>query len=76
MTQKFQTMDELFSEYEAERLAKAKAEQAAEDAAWLALPQAEKDRILAERQAKMDAREAAWAESPDEDEDDEDEEEE
>lgn len=75
MTQKFQTMDELFSEYEAERLAKGKAEQAAEDAAWLALPQAEKDRILAERQAKMDALEAAWAESPDEDEDDEDEEE-
>ena len=41
-----------FADYIAELEARAKAEIAKEDAAWAALPQAEKDRILAEREAK------------------------
>ena len=47
------TLDQEIEAYEAELLAKAKAEIAAEDAAWAALPQAEKDRINAEREARF-----------------------
>jgi len=47
------TLDQEIEAYEAELLAKAKAEIAAEDAAWAALPQAEKDRIDAEREARF-----------------------
>lgn len=45
------TLHELMAEEEAKLEAKAKAEIAAERAAWEALPQAEKDRINAERDA-------------------------
>jgi hypothetical protein len=69
------TLDELFAGYEATAYAKAKAEIAAEQAAFDALPEAEKARIAAERDARaaavadaIDADEAAAAEE-DEDED-------
>lgn len=42
-------MADFMAEYEAELGAKGKAEIDKEDAAWAALPQAEKDRINAER---------------------------
>jgi hypothetical protein len=58
-------MADVFAEYDAEQLEKARAEIAAEDAVWTALPQAERDRITAEREAK-------WAVSEDEDEDERD----
>lgn len=45
------TIDELFADEEAAALEKGRAEIAAEDAAWAALPEAEKIRILAEREA-------------------------
>lgn len=47
------SMGNLMDEYEAELLAKGKAEIAAEDAAFNALPREEQQRILAERAAKM-----------------------
>lgn len=60
-----------FAEYEAELLEQARKRIAAEDAAWEALPQSEKDRIMAEREAKWAALEdAAHAVQVDEDEDD------
>jgi hypothetical protein len=73
MTRKMQTLDEMFAEEEATRLAKEKAASAAEDAAYHALPQAEKDRIIAEREARwaeLDEaeRRALLAEDNDEDE--------
>lgn len=49
------TFHELFSQDEAERLAKDKIEQEAEMKAWWALPQSERERICAERDAKWDA---------------------
>lgn len=68
---KTQTLAEMFAEEEATRLAKERAASAAEDAAYHALPQAEKDRLQAERDAfwqrVADAEEAAGDE-PDEDE--------
>jgi isocitrate dehydrogenase kinase/phosphatase len=70
------TTNDVFAEYEAEQLANTKAKIAAEDAAWAALPQAEKDRINAakeaaaeELQARIDAAEAAAGDDEDEDED-------
>jgi len=76
MTRELKTMDELFAEDEAKRLADGKKQIAAEDAAYHALPQAEKDRLQAERDAHWariaDAEEAAG----DDDETDDDEEEE
>ena len=73
MTRKMQTLDEMFAEEEATRLAKEKAASAAEDAAYHALPQVEKDRIIAEREARwaeLDEaeRRALLAEDDDEDE--------
>ena len=47
---------ELFREEEERRVAAERKLMAAEDAAWAALPQAERDRIIAEREAKWDAR--------------------
>ena len=51
MTRELKTLDELMAEDDAKREAKTKAEIAAEDAAYHALPQAEKDRLQAEREA-------------------------
>lgn len=62
---------DIFAEEEAKRLAETRAEIAAEDAAWRALPQAERDRILAEREDKWDALFSA-ADPEDEDDDDDD----
>lgn len=74
MTGKMMSLDELFARDEEERLAKTRAEMAAEKAAWDALPQEEKDRITAEREAKWEAFDAA-CEASEAEEDDEDEEE-
>jgi len=70
---------DLFNEEEERLLKEGRAEIAAEDAAWQALPQAERDRINAEREAKWDAffsgvsdDEALEDEDEDEDEDEED----
>lgn len=75
MTRELKTMDELFAEEEAKRLASEKAEIAKEDAAYHALPQAEKDRLQAERDAYWAriaaAEEAATDEDEGEDEEDE-----
>ena len=49
------TMAELMDEYEAELVAKAKAEIAAEDAAYAALSPEEKQRLVDEREARMAA---------------------
>jgi tagatose-1,6-bisphosphate aldolase non-catalytic subunit AgaZ/GatZ len=65
--------DDLMREYEDEMAAKAKLELAAEKAAWDALPQAEKDRIIAEREARLAAAAAAPEEEEEEEEDDDDE---
>ena len=64
------TLDQEIEAYEAELLAKAKAEIAAEDAAWAALPQAEKDRIDAEREARFADLMEFDADADDEEEDD------
>lgn len=74
-TKKFMTLDEMFAPIEAERLAAAKAEIAAEKAAWDALPQSEKDRINAERDKRWEDFDAACQASDDEEEDSDDEEE-
>lgn len=74
MSREMKTLDELFAEEEEKRLAKEKAEIAAEDAAYKALPQEEKDRLDAEREAYWQRIEDAAAES-DEDEDEAEEEE-
>ena len=74
MTRKMQTLDEMFAEEEATRLAKEKAASAAEDAAYHALPQAEKDRLQAERDAfweRVAAAEEAATDEPDEDDEEE-----
>jgi len=69
---------DLFKEEEERRLEAERKIIAAEDAAWQALPQAERDRINAEREAKWDALfsalddEALEDEDEDEDEDEED----
>ena len=73
------TMGELMDVYEAEIEAKAKAEMAAEKAAFEALPEDEQERIWQERLERRAAKFAAlmdydpYADSEDEDEDDEDE---
>jgi hypothetical protein len=51
MTTEPKTLAELFAEEEANRMAEAKAEIAAEDAAWLALSDAERASITANREA-------------------------
>ena len=67
---------DLFNEEEERLLAEGRAEIAAEDAAWQALPQAERDRITAEREAKNAEWDALLSdEEPEDDEDDEDEDE-
>jgi predicted Fe-S protein YdhL (DUF1289 family) len=55
MPGKTHTLHELFSQDEEERLAKARAEMAAEKAAWDALPDDEKLRILTEQEARWAA---------------------
>jgi hypothetical protein len=60
---------DLFQEEEERLLEKGRAEIAAEDLLWRALPQAERDRINAEREALFDISD----EELDEDEDDDDE---
>lgn len=50
-------MNDIFKDYEDERMAQVKVEIAAEDAAWDALPQAEKDQITA---AKEEAAAKLW----------------
>lgn len=79
--QRLQPFVDVIAEYEAEQLAKAKAEIAAEDAAWAALPQAEKDRINAQKaaeaeelQRRIEAAEAAASDEDEEPEDDDEEE--
>jgi len=69
MNRKMQTLDELMAEDDAKREAQTKAEIAAEDAAYHALPQAEKDRIQAERDAYWARLAAAEEAAPDNDED-------
>jgi hypothetical protein len=65
---------DLFNEEEERLLEEGRAEIAAKDAAWQALPQAERDRINAEREAKWDALFSGVSddEQPDDDDDDED----
>jgi hypothetical protein len=46
-------MGDIFAEEEARMAAEARAEIAREDAAWAALPQAERDRISAAREARL-----------------------
>ncbi len=72
MSQKTYTLDELFAQDEEERLAKTRAEMAAEKAAWDALPQEEKDRINAEREAYWDQFETPADVDDDEDEEEDD----
>ena len=50
-----QDLNDIFAAEEERLLAEGRAAIAAEDAAWNALPQAERDRILAEREGKWDA---------------------
>jgi hypothetical protein len=66
---------ELFREEEERRVQEERKLIVAEDAVWAALPQAERDRIIAEREAKWDALFSALDVEADE-EDDEDAEEE
>ena len=62
-------LDSLFREEEARLLAKAREEIAAIDAAWAALPQAERDAIIAAHEASLsDLPEADEWEDEDEDE--------
>ncbi len=65
---------DLFKEEEERLLKEGRAEIAAKDAAWQALPQAERDRINAEREAKWDALYSALDDEQPEDDEDEDEE--
>ena len=68
---------DLFKEEEERRVAAERKIIAAEDAAWQALPQAERDRIIDERHAKWDALFSGVSddEQPDDEDEDEDEEE-
>ena len=68
---------DLFNEEEERRVAAERKLIAAEDAAWQALPQAERDRITAEREAKWDALFSAAPddEEPEDEDEDEDEDE-
>lgn len=49
----YSSLHELMAEDEAKALEQTRREIAAEDAAWKALPQSERDRISAEREAKF-----------------------
>lgn len=71
---KIQFLGDIFAELDAEAIDRTRREMAIEKAEWEALPQSERDRITAEREAKYDAMWAA-VEAEDDDEDDEDEEE-
>lgn len=48
-------IEDVFAEYERELEERGRAQLAAEDAAWNALPQGERDRINAERTARLEA---------------------
>lgn len=63
-----ENLDNLFEEEEARLLAEGREEIATMDALWAALSQAERDAIIAEREARL----AAFVEDDDEDYDDED----
>jgi hypothetical protein len=66
---------ELFREEEERRVAAERKLIAVEDAAWNALPQAERDRIIAEREAKWEAlSDEPETDDEDEEEDDDDDE--
>lgn len=67
---------DLFNEEEERLLAEGRAEIAAEDAAWQALPQAERDRIIAEREAKNAEWDALLSDEEPEDEDEDEDEDE
>lgn len=67
MHQRTVDLSNIFKEYEDQALSKARAEIAVEDAAWNALPQAERDRINAERESR-------FQDIPDSEDEDEDEE--
>ena len=71
MTNKIYTLDELFAQDEEKRIAETKAEMAKEKAEWDALPQSEKDRINAEREAYWDKFAGPSEDDPDEEEEDE-----
>ena len=72
---KTESLDDFFSEEEARLVAEAKAEAAAKKAAWEALPQAERDRISAERAERYETMFDHADEDQNEEEDEEDEEE-
>jgi hypothetical protein len=61
-----QDLSSLFTEEENKALERATREIAAEKAAWDALPQAERDRILADGEAKLEAMFAATEAEPEE----------
>jgi hypothetical protein len=73
MSDKRVTLGDLFLEEETRLVEKARVEIAQEKAAWDALPQADKDRINAEREAQY---ENMVPDNPDDDEQDEEQEEE
>jgi hypothetical protein len=66
------TLAELFEEDEIKRIEKQRAEQAKEDATWNALPQSEKDRIIAEREAYWEKFDTVTDEQEDEEHQEED----
>lgn len=70
-----QDLSDIFREEEERLLAEGRAAQAAEDAAWYALPQAERDRISEERAARFAVMLGDAADDEDEEDNAEDEEE-
>lgn len=70
------SLDELFNEHEAEAVERTRREMEAEQAAWDALPQSERDRINAARAARMDAFAAIETDTDDEDTDEDEDDEE
>jgi len=71
-----ENLNDIFREEEDRLLAEARAEIAAENAAWWALTQAERDAITAAREARYAALAEASEEDDEEEEDEEDEEDE
>lgn len=75
MSSKSMSLDDMFNEVEAEAIAQSKKDEALEKEVWDSLPQAQKDRIIAEREA---AAASMWdaLNNPEESEEDESEDEE
>lgn len=69
------SLDELFREEEETALSRTRAEIAREDAAWRALPKAERDRQIAERERRFESMFPGVDEAEDDSTDDDDEEE-